>query len=68
MSAGSSSFMRRSRRAGGDVRADVEVRHLRERVDAGVGAAGAVQLELAHPGRVTRTARSISPATVRAFF
>ncbi len=38
-------------RIGRHRRREIEVRHLRERVDAGIGAARAVQLELARPGR-----------------
>ena len=48
-------------------RADVEMRHLCERVHARVGAPGAVELEVLPSGHV-RTAASISPCTVRAFF
>ena len=68
MSAGSSSLMLRRSGSRRERRVDVQVRHLRERVHAGVGAAGSVQLELASRPSPSRTARSISPCTVRAFF
>ena len=47
-------------RLGRQRRADVEVRHLRQRVDAGIGAARAVKLEVLRPVTL-RAARSISP-------
>ena len=50
MSAGSSSFSRAAQRLGRQARADVEVRDLAERVDAGVGAARSVQLEVLPAG------------------
>ena len=67
MSDGSASLMRRRSVSGGSVRVDVEVRDLGQRVDAGVGPAGAVELELARAGRLAHGA-SISPCIVRAFF
>ena len=39
-----------------DIRANVQVRHLRKRVHPGVGASGAVQLESRAPGRFAHRA------------
>ena len=50
MSAGSSSLSRAAQRVRRQVRADVEVGDLRERVDAGVGAARPVELEVVAAG------------------
>ena len=47
MSAGSASLIVRRRLSGGRRGPHVEVRDLGERVDAGVGTAGAVELEVA---------------------
>ena len=52
MSAGSSSLMRPAQRLGCQAGVDVEVRDLRQRVDAGVGAARPVQLEVRAAGRL----------------
>ena len=65
MSAGSSSLMRRRSVSGGSRRRRIEVRHLAERVHAGVGAARALDLDGA-PG-ASAIARCSSPWTVRAF-
>ena len=67
MSAGSASLIAPSQAFGRQGGPHVEVRDLGEGVDAGVGPARAVQLEVARAGGF-ETARSISPWTVRAFF
>ena len=72
MSAGSSSLRARRRVSGGVPRLEVEVRHLVQGVDAGVGAARAVALEVAaarrpaappRGGPPARCARSSAPAS-----
>ena len=54
-------------RVGRQAGRDIEMGDLRERVDAGIGPPRSVQLEI-HPRVTVRTARSISPCTVLAFF
>ena len=50
MSAGSSSLILRRSVSGRQRRADIEMRHLAERMHAGVGAPGSVQLEILAAG------------------